>query len=398
MANNFTFNQIATILNTLVQDAQGRTNNATPVARNTAEFVTQASTALAMGTDPIMQSITQMIAKTIFSVRPYRGKFRLLDKEPLEYGNTVRKITPIFTDSAENQPMFNDQPADGQATDHWTIKRPQVLQTMFTGFEQWMVQAPTVFEDQLKNAFRGPDQLGDFITAQATSVRNDIEQQKETLARNTVANFIGAKNIVDSANVIDVLALYNTETGLALTAQTVYQPSNFSAFVQWFYAFVEKMSGYLEERSINFHEALTGYTIIRHTPKRDQRLLMYNPMLQKITTMSLAGLYNESLLKMNVTEGVNFWQDFNYPDRISVTPSYTTIAGATATGTAQNIDNILGVLFDKEAMGINLQLDRAMSTPINAKGLYYNTFYHFVKRFYNDLTENAVIFVLGSGA
>lgn len=395
MANSFTFNQIASILNTIVQDAQGRTNNSTPVARNTSQFVTQATTALQGGLDPIMGSITQLIAKTIFSVRPYRGKLRLLDMDSLTYGNTVRKITPIFIDSAENQPMYNAQPADGLSTDQWTIKRPKVLQTMFTGFEQYMVQAPTVFEDQLKSAFRGPEELGDFLSSQATAVQNELNQQKETLARNTVANMIGAKNIIDNANVIDVLALYNSETGLSLTATDVYQPANFSAFVQWFYAFVEKISGLLEERTVSFHMALTGYTVVRHTPKRDQRLLMYNPMLQKITTMSLAGLYNESLLKMDVTEGVNFWQDFNYPDRISVTPSYTKADGTIDTGTAQNVSNILGVLYDREAMGINVALDKANTTTMNAKGRYWNTYYHMTKRFYNDLTENCVIFTLG---
>lgn len=394
MANSFTFNQIATILNQIQQDAQGRSGNSTPVARNTADFVTQATTVLSGGTDPIMASLTQLIAKTVFSVRPYRGKLRLLDRDNLAYGNTVRKVTPIFTDSAVTQPMFNDQPADGSSTDHWTIKRPKVLQTLFTGMEQYMVQAPTVFEEQLRSAFRGPEELGDFITSQATAVQNELNQQKETLARNTVANLIGAKNIVDPGNVLHVLTMYNTETGLSLTATDVFQPANFSAFVQWFYALVERYSGYLEERTVKFHMALTGYTILRHTPKRDQRLLMYAPLMQQIKTMSLAGLYHESLLKMDVAESLNFWQDFEYPSRISVTPSYTTAAGAVTTGAAQNIDPIMAVLFDKEAMGINTNLERAMSTPINAKGLYYNTFYHFAKRYYNDLTENAIVFLL----
>ena len=394
MANSFTFHQIATILNTLVQDAQGRSGNSVPTPRNTADFVTQATTVLSGGTDPIMSSLTQLIAKTVFSVRPYNGKFKILDTTPLAYGNTVRKVTPVFVDSAVNQPMFNDQPADGSSTDHWTIKRPKVLQTMFTGMEQYMVQAPTVFEDQLRAAFRGPDELGDFLTSQTVAVKNELEQQKETLARNTVANFIGAKNIADSASVIHCLTLYNAETGLSLTAQDVYKPANFSAFVQWFYALVEKFSGLLEERTIAHHMALTGYTIVRHSPKREQRLLMYQPFLQKIKTMSLAGLYNESLLKMNVSEGVNYWQDYEYPDRITVTPSYTTAAGAVATGAAQTITDIMGVLYDREAMGININLERAVSTPMNAKGLYYNTYYHIAKRYYNDLTENAIVFVL----
>ena len=390
----FTFDQISTILNQIVQDATGRT--ATLAPRNTKEFVAVAETALAVGMDPIMGAINQMIGRTIFSVRPYSAGTRLIDMDNLTYGNAVRKITPIFADAAENQPMFNDQPANGQSTDQYTIKRPQALQTNFSGFSQWEVQAPTVFEDQLRSAFTGPDQLGEFMAAQMTAVSNELNSQKEALARNTIANFIGAKlnRGATGPNIKHVLTDYNTATGQTLTAEDIFKPANFEAFIKWFYSYVNDISDMMTKRSVLFHEGLTGYTIYRHTPKKLQRVFLYSLLLRQIQTMALSGIYHDNILAMeNTVAPMEYWQSMTDRMKVSVDAAYTAADGTRATGVATQ-DNIIGLIFDHEAMGINVNLESVNTTPLNAKGRYYNTFYHFARRYFNDITENAVVFVL----
>lgn len=389
---SYTFDQISTILNQIVQDATGRANLTAP--RNTKEFVAVAETALTAGTDPIMRSISQMVAKTVFAVRPYKASVRLIDKDAITYGNAVRKITPIFVDGAEAQPMFNDQPADGQSTDQYVIKRPQALETRFTGFSQYEVQGPTVFEDQIRTAFTGPEQLSEFMAAQMTAVNNELESQKEALARNTIANFIGAKIARNSTSIIHLLTEYNTATGLSLTDETVFQPGNFEAFVRWLYAFMQDIAVMLENRSVNYHEGITGYTILRHTPQESQRLLLYSPIMQMIQTMALSGLYHDDMLKMQkVTAPMTYWQNANDRMKINVDAAYTDATGARANAVA-SADKVVGLIFDKDAMGINQNLESVNMTPLNAKGRYYNTFYHYAKRYYNDITENAVVFLL----
>lgn len=393
MANSYTFNQISQILNQIVADAQGRTASIATAPRNTAEFVTMATTALQSGTDPIMNSLTQLINKTVFAYRPYTRKFKLMERDNIDFGNTVRKVTPVFADGAENQPMFNNQPVDGQATDPWTIKRPKTLQTLFTGAEQWEVQAPTVFVDQLKSAFRSPEELSRFIASQVGEVSNEIEQQAEQLARMTVANFIGAKIHSDSTAVVHLLTEYNNATGLNLTATTVYQPDNFPAFIKWAYARIEAVSDLMTERGTKFHKALTGYTILRHTPKEYQRLLVHSPAMAQIKTMVLSGLYHDNLLTIGESEAVNFWQNINQPDSINVTAKFLDADGSVNSATVAQ-SAIFGILYDKDAMGYNVFNEGAMSTPVNAKGKYYNTFHHMTRRYWNDTTENAVVFLL----
>lgn len=393
MPNSYTFDQISTILNNIVADAQGRTASVATTPRTTSDFVTMAKLALSMGTDPIMNSINQLINKTVFAYRPYTRAFRILDTDSTEYGNTVRKLTPVFTDGAQNSPQYNDQPADGLSTDQWVIKRPKTLQTIFTGAEQYQVQAPTVFVNQLNSAFRGPAELAEFLAAQVGEVSNEIEQQAEQLSRMTVANFIGAKIHSETDSVVHLLTEYNAATGLSLTATTVYQPANFPAFIKWAYARVRAVSSQMRERSTKWHQNLNGYTILRHTPTENQRLLVYAPAMEQIKTMVLSGLYNEDLLSLDVSESVNFWQNINDPEKINVTANYLDADGTVNTATVAQ-DKIFAVLYDRDAMGVNVFNEGVYMTPVNARGKYYNTFHNMVKRYWNDTTENAAVFLL----
>ena len=393
MANSYTFNQISTILNSIVADAQGRTANITTTPRNTAEFVTMASTALSAGTDPIMNSIMQMVNRTVFAYRPYTRKFQLLDVDGIEWGNTVRKITPIFTDGAENQPMYNAQPVDGGSSDQWTIKRPKVAQTVFTGAEQYEIQAPTVFVDQINTAFRGPDELSQFIANQVGEVSNEMEQQAETLARMTAVNFAAAKIHTDNG-VVHLLTGYKAATGLTdLTAQTVYQPENFPAFIKWVYARIASVSDQMTERSTAYHTTLDNAIILRHTPKEYQRLLMFSPAMHEIKSMVLADTYHDSFLSLIPYEAVNFWQNLNQPQQINVVCKYMDSDGSINTETVAK-DKVFAILYDRDAMGVNVFSEGALVTPVHAKGKYYNTFHHMAKRYWNDTTENGVVFLL----
>lgn len=390
---SYTFDQISTILNQIVKDATGR-GGAMTAPRNTKEFVSVAETAMSVGTDPIMNSISQMVGRTVFAARPYTAGMRLIDMDSLNYGNVVRKITPIYVDAAENQPMFNAQPADGQSTDQYIIKKPKALETRFTGYKQWQVQAPTVFEDQLRTAFTGPEQLSQFMSSQMVAVRNELESQKEALARNTIANFIGAKLSRGGANIIHLLSEYNDLTGLELTAETVFQPGNFEAFIKWMYARISDISDLMELRSVKYHEGITGYVIMRHTPKQSQRLYLYSPLMKQVQTMAMSGIYHNDLLKLpNVAAEVPYWQSIDDRMRVNVDAAYTAADGTIANA-VQDSSVVAGVLWDREAMGINAHLESVDVTPRNARGRYYNTFYHYARRYYNDITENAVVFLL----
>ena len=400
MVNDLTFNQLATVLNTIVEQATG-VQSLTPTDESS--FVTVAQVGLKAGYDPLMTAISQVLSKTIFSIRPYNRKFQGIQATNQRFGAITRKLQ-IVDDDWKNDVKF--QLVDGQSVDHYTVNKPDVLQTNFYGANVFMDYI-TIYTEQLDNAFSGSAQFGEFISMLMTNMSNRIEQAHENLARRTIANFIAGK-IVANNNVIHLLTEYNAKTGLSLTATTLYQPQYFPEFVKWLNARVETLSGLMENRSKLYHINVTAMpdpsdptqppldkTVMRHTPKRMQKVYMLNEFLAEIKSMALSGIYNDGYLKIADVEGVDYWQDIQTPMSINSTPVYLQADGS-LTSPAQPIveDALVGVIFDEDALGYTVVKHTVATTPLNAKGLYYNMFYHFTDRFWNDFTENGIVLLL----
>lgn len=389
-ANDLTFNQLSTVLNSIVQQATGK--QAQQVT-NTAEFVSVAQTALKTGYDPVLQAISQVFSRTIFSIRPYTRKFGGLMVTNQQFGNIVRKLN-IADKDWENDSRF--ELTDGSAVDMYKVNKPTILQTNFYGanvFEKSL----TIFKDQLDCAFSSPDEFGRFVSMTMTNASDMIEQAHENLARATLANFIGGKISGDTASVIHLLTEYNTITGLEtpLTAETVYQPSNFKPFMQWVYSRVASLSSLMTERTQKFHINVTGKEISRHTPVNKQKVYLYAPARYQTETMVLADVYHDNFLRMADNETVNFWQSIDKPDEINVQPVYLQADGTLKTdGSPVNKKGIFGVMFDEEAAGYTVVNQWSAPTPFNVKGGYSNIFWHFTDRYWNDFTENGVVLLL----
>lgn len=386
-ANDLTFEQIVTVLNSIAQQATGQ---AQLTATNTSDFITVAQTTLKAGADPIMNAISQTLSKTIFSIRPYFEKFQGLRVDSIRWGNHVRKLSSV------DRPFIQADKwnlTDGTTVDPFVIRQPEVLQTNFYGADTYADEL-TVFDDQLDNAFKGPDEFGSFISMIMGNITDKHAQAREALARACIANLIGGKVAGDSGNVIHLLTEYNTLTGLTLTAQTVYQPANFAPFMQWVYSRIAEMSSKLTERTTKYHINVTGKPIARHTPMERQKVFMYAPARYQIDARVLADTYHDTFLRFAADETVNYWQAIDDPAAINVKATYMASNGTLTTpASATKTDNIFAVLMDDEAAGYTT-IHEKMGSIYNPRGEYSNIFWSFDLRYWNDFTENAIVFLL----
>lgn len=388
--NDLTFNQLSMVLNSIVQQATGQ--QAQQVT-NTAEFVSVAQTALKTGYDPVLQAISQVLSRTIFSIRPYTRKFGGLVVSNQQFGNIVRKLNIADKDWEEDSRF---ELTDQNSVDMYKVNKPSILQTNFYGanvFEKSL----TIFKDQLDCAFSSPEEFGRFLSMTMTNASDMIEQAHENLARATLANFIGGKISGDTASVIHLLTEYNTITGLKtpLTDETVYQPANFKPFMQWVYSRVASLSSLMTERTQKFHINVTGKEISRHTPVNKQKVYLYAPARYQTETMVLADVYHDNFLRMADNETVNFWQSIDKPDEINVQPVYLQADGTLKSDDSPvNQKGIFGVMFDEEAAGYTVVNQWSAPTPFNSKGGYSNIFWHFTDRYWNDFTENGIVLLL----
>lgn len=386
MANlGLEFKDLSTILADMVSLATG-TAISDPI--NTSEFVSVAQIGLKTGYDPLMTAINQVLSKTIFSVRPYNRKLKVLEADQLRYGNHVRKINYL------DKPFESDKKfdlVDGESIDPWIVNKPTVLQSNFYG-QTTYAKNTTVYLDQLDNAMTGPDQFAAFVAGQMQNISDMIEQAHETTARNTIANMIGGK--IHLNQYIDLLAEYKTATGIELTPATVYVPDNFVPFAKWFSGYVKTLSELMTERSELFHQNFTAGTIMRHTPKDRQKALIYTGHLNTTDATALSSVFNEEYMRLVENEPINFWQSIVSPTEVSVKAGVTKADGTLEEATV-NHKHVLGVIFDEEAMGYTVVNERSLTSPVNSSGCYYNLSYHFQDRYWNDYSENCVVLTLG---
>lgn len=400
MANDLSFNQLSTVLTAITNQATG-VNNIAPV--DTSSFVTVAQTALKTGYDPLTTAISQVLSRTIFSVRPYERKFKGLNVSNQRYGNHVRKLLAI------DKPFEDDDRlklVDGESVDQYKVNKPKVLQTNFYGANQYQ-KSVTIYKDQLDCAFSSPDEFSSFISMVMQNASDMIEQAHEETARQTLCNLISAIIISESstANIdavsnggqrsINLLKLYNTQNGTSLKMADVFKSENFEGFIKFVYATINTLANLMTERNTMFCSQLTDYTIIRHTPKSRMKFYLYTDFVNKINSQVFSSVFNPQFLKTVDFEEVNFWQNPLSPSQINNKPTILRKDGSlVAVSTSYTFSNVVGILFDEETAGYTTINEWSQPTPFNARGGYYNQFWHFTDRYWNDYTENAIVFYM----
>ena len=396
--NDMGFAQIATVLNSIHNQATGK---AALTPTDTREFVAQAQTALKTGYDPICGAISQVLSRTIFSIRPYTAKFRGLMVSAQRYGNHVRKI------NWGDKPYTEDDRikiTDGVDAPQQIPNVPKVLQTNFYG-QSVFQDSYTLYRDQLDVAFTGPDEFQRFIAGTIQNVMDKLEQARENLARALLANYIGAKYVTTSnlmegsEGYVHLLTEYNAATGLSLDAQTVMQPANFPAFMKWVYARIDAISKMLTERSYLYHMNLSpngvDKAIPRHTPRNMQRVYLYGPALSELEARVLADTYHDTFIRYADVESVNFWQSIKTPQTVSVHPNFINVDG-TVGETAQDVEvgEVFGLILDEETLGWTPVNQWSAPAPFNARHGFTTVWLHETERHWTDMTENGVVLLL----
>lgn len=389
--NTMAFEDAAAILTSLAQQATGQ---AVQAVTDLSGYISVGQQVLRHGYDPLNIGISQMVSKTIFAYRPYSGALVSLDRDSNEWGAITRKVNAI------NQPVESEGSyalTDGQhSPDMFDVRKPKLWQSNFYGFDVWADHV-SITRKQLKNAVLNPGEMGRLMDLILGTKSNEMEISRVAFRRATLANMIAAVVALNnSAQIRHLLTEYNAATGLSLTATTVMQPANYAPFIRWAYAQIAKVSDLLEDPSVTYHLNPTAGKILRHTPKADQRLYVYSGALHDIDAQVLATTFNDDRVKLpKVTEKVNFWQSPDSPQEINVKPAYIDASGTPVNNpAAQNVKAIFAVLLDRDAVGTNFYDQDVTVSPYEAAGQYYNYWYHDGHRYYNDVTENAVVFLM----
>lgn len=395
MANTLQVQDVYQLINDIAYQATGRTDLK---AVDTSTFTAVGEILLRTGVENTLNAISTVISETIFSIRPYKGKLDMLRVNQQRWGAQVRKITYLTQDYEASQDWNTNlaptQLADGQSIDMYKINAPKALQLNFYGAKT-LQKHITRFRNQLSLAFHSEAEFMRFIDGVMIEFFNEVEIANEQKSRLTLINFFAG--LVDMGlSVVDLTATFNAEHGTTLTRDQILS-QDLTRFMQHFVSTVKITSDRLTDMSAMNHAQITGKgTILRHTPKSMQKMIMYGPMFTKAEASVFSEIFNPIYLELGENfETVNYWQNQKNPTAIQAKPNILDVAtGESKAGAEVNIPYVVGAIFDREACGVMPKFDYASTTPINSAGGYYNMYYHWLFNSYCDYTENAVLFIM----
>lgn len=408
MPNYFYPTDVYPIMNQLVQQISGQ---ASVSVTDTTSFVSAGSTVLEAGYENVLNAIGVLISRTIVAARPYEGKFKLINAESGAFDNRARKIS-FYSKFAQASGAFNTQTYTnlGAGLDDESGAGSMWEQNPSIPVEKYFFNsctydfAHTEYIEQLKIAFQNEASFLDFLNGMRTEIMNDIEQQKEAKARALVLDRIaGTKLLVDKGELgaecaVNLTAEFNAEHGTSYTTQQILEDHTV-AFLEFFLARIKNDSDMLTNRTAMFHDPMSkqisgvDYYVLRHTPK-DKQKLIYNSRIFNQIKLSLAEIFHPEMLDLPNGEGVQYWQGVSDPYKVDIKPALP----EGATSSEVEMDIVIGMLFDYDALISNIRYEGMLATPINARHMYRNEFWHFLFSNWNDYSENAVVYYMSDTA
>lgn len=406
--------------------------NATITAADTTSLTSVGEAILQTGFENTINSLYLLIGNIWTASRKYSGRGKIVQARdsgvyshrflktsvysrraiPSGYWNTdlmPENFKPGATNAQELDPVTGNP----VSTKSMWEQSPAITTTFSYGGSKVIdFEAPTMYLDKIEQAFRNESQFRDWVNGVVEQFNNDLEQYRENFNREQLCSAMAQDLNMESVrpeSVVHCVTEFNAEfnpSGTPYTAdelKTVYAKD----FYSWLAAKIDIVADRMKERSVLFHwdpvKTVNGvdYDILRFTPAKNLKAAMYAPAFTKMEKYVLPEVFNSSLLKIGTEnfEKFSYWQNINVPDQIYIKPAVNDTDPTSATymqqidGTAVNAEVLL-YLWDEDRLLTDIQLNRSLTSPVEARKGFFNTFHHWAFNHISDATENSCLFVM----
>ena len=338
--------------------------------------------------DNYVKSLVNRVGKTIFVNRKYSGKIPSVVMDSWEFGSILQKISADLPNATENESWELE---NGASYDPNVFYKPTVSAKFYNS--KITFEVPLSFtEKQVKESFNSASELNAFISMLYNAVEKSMTVKTDSLVMRTINNMIAQTYNTDNAGVraVNLLAGYNTiKGGTPLTAEKALTDTDFLKYASMQVALYADRLGTM---STLFNAGGKE----RFTPRDMLHIVLLSDFAQSTKTYLESDTFNKELVELPKYETVPYWQgsgtsfEFSKVSKINVT-----ISDETATGGKKDVEisGILGVMFDRDALGV-ANLDRRVTTNYNPKAEFFSNWYKFDAGYFNDLNENFVFFYI----
>ena len=340
--------------------------------------------------DNYVKSLVNHIGRVIFVDRVYNGSVPSVLMDSWEFGSVLEKVSCDLPTATENQSWALE---NGKTYNPNVFYKPSVSVKFYNS--KTTFEIPLSFtEMQIKESFSNAEQLNGFLTMLYNSVEKSMTIKLDSLIMRTINNMIGETihhEIPDSAGysttstikAVNLLKLYNDNHTTTITADKCLDNPDFIRYATYIISvYGERITKISTLFNIGGKE--------RFTPKDALRCVLLSDFKKASEVFLKSGLYNEQYATLPESDSVPYWQGSG--DKYAFN-SITKIVIKLASDNTQEVDisGILGVMFDKDALGVS-NLNRRVTTNYNPKAEFYTNFYKFEAGYFNDMNENFVVF------
>ena len=364
--------QIYAIANEVAKETMGSTD-IDVIDTNSLVALGDAVLSSSSNTEAFLNTFVQRIGKTIISYRPYTSQLALLDVGDMQFGQIMQKIKTKMPVAIEDD-TYNL--VDGESIDMYKVTKPDSNQKLFVKRTP-VTYTITTQRKALKEAFLSADALGSYISSVFGEVRNAIELTQENLGRLTMANYMANAK---SNQVINLVTEWNTlhpDDEIESPEAAYYH----EAFLRYAIGRIKNITTKMSTMSVLYN----GEEEQRHSPIDMQRFVYLVDFMTALETQVQYAAFHDDYVKTATGIAVPYWQS-------AQDPSY--IMCKDGDDEQKIITNIVAFVHDRDALGTYRKEEEALTTPVNAKGRYYNTFWHLDNLYFNDLSENGIVFTL----
>ena len=343
--------------------------------------------------DNYVKSLVNHIGKVVFVNRPYAGKIPSVLMDAWEFGSVLEKISADLPEAEENKSW---ELTDGTDYSQDVFHKPQVTAKFFNSKVTFEVPV-SITERQVKESFSNAEQLNAFLSMIYNAVEKSITIKTDALIMRTINNMIAQTLIADSAafggdvgtdyktgstaRCVNLLKLYNDSKGTTLTAEKALTDPDFIKYASY-------TIGLYTDRLASISSVFNIGGKPRFTPRENLHVVLLSDFEKAARAYLYSDTYNKEQVLLPNAESVPFWQGsgtkYDFASTAHITIKETG-------GKPVEISGVLGVMFDRDALGV-CNLNRRVTTNYNAKAEFFNNYYKFDAGYFNDTNENFVVF------
>lgn len=386
-------NQVYDIVNKATEQATGATGL---LKEDLSNIVDVGDTVIgAQAVDGYVKALMNHIGKVVFVNREYTSSVPSVLMDSWEFGSVVEKIRTDMPEAQENDSWKLE---DGQEYKQDIFYQPKVEAKFFNSKSTFEV--PMSFTElQVKQSFSNGEQLNGFLSMIENAIARSLSVKLDELVMRTINNMTAetlAKDLAKaegsgldttkgSAKAVNLLAEYNANAEVKLTKENALQSPEFIRYASYrINLYTDRLSRVSTLFNVGGKQTFT--------PKEDLNVVLLSDFASASKAYLESDTYNNELVSLPNAETVPYWQGTGVD--YALTSASKISVKTSGSETHVTVDGILGVMFDKFALGV-ANLDQRVTTHVNARAEFYNNFYKVDAGYFNDLNENFVVFFIG---